>query len=317
MRIVFMGTPGFAVPVLTRLVQDRYAVTAVYTRPDQPSGRGRALVLSPVKKAALALGLSLVQPDSLKGNEVAAQLTGFAPDVIVVAAFGLLLPESVLKLPRYGCVNIHPSLLPRHRGASPVAAAILSGDEFTGVSIMQIDAGLDTGPLYLQAQIPVEGRDTTASLTTRLSSIAAGLLTEVLVRLESGKATLRPQDNGQATYSGSFHKEDGEIDWMQPAAAIWRRVRAFYPWPGCYTRWQGKQLKIVETVPITTGATCRPGEVVVLPGVAGEEQPAFGIGTGDGVLGILRLQLEGKQAMSSGDFLRGQRHIIGTVLPSG
>ena len=316
MRIVFMGTPEFAISVLTQLALNRYHIAAVYTQPDRPSGRGRALIPPPVKKVALDLGLPVMQPASLKGDEVAAQLTALNPDAIVVAAFAQLLPKSVLSIPRYGCVNIHPSLLPRYRGASPVAAVILGGDEFTGVSIIRMDSGLDTGPVFLQGRIPVSERDTTGSLTAKLSHISAGMLQEVLVRLERGDIVLRPQDNEKATYFGSFEKKDGEIDWMKPAQEIWRRVRAFQPWPGCYTTWLGKQLKIIEAVPLSASTDQKPGEVVALPDVAGKTQPAFGVGTGGGVLGILRLQIEGKQAMPSDDFLRGQRQLIGAILPS-
>jgi methionyl-tRNA formyltransferase len=316
LRIIFMGTPEMAVPALTGLVRGRYTVVAVYTQPDRPAGRGRAPVPSPVKRSALELGLPVVQTASLKDGEVLAQLAGLAPDVIVVAAYGQLLPEPVLRLPRYGCVNIHPSLLPRHRGASPVAAAILAGDEFTGVSIMQMDAGWDTGPIFLQAQIPISPQDTTGSLTASLSYIAAGLLQEVLVRLVRADISLRLQDSNKATCSKLLEKKDGEIDWTKMADEIWRRVRAFHPWPGSYTLWQGKQLKIIEALPLHTGAVLKPGEVAALPHQAGESMPAFVIGTGNGNLGILRLQLEGKQAMSSADFLRGQRHIGGAILPS-
>jgi methionyl-tRNA formyltransferase len=315
-RIVFMGTPEFAVPVLNRLVMDKQQVIAVLTQPDKPAGRGRALIHSPVKKAALELGLAVFQPDGLKGEGVVTQLNGFKPDVIVVAAYGQLLPQPVLGLPRRGCVNIHPSLLPRYRGASPVAAAILAGDDFTGVSIMKMDAGLDTGPVYLQAQIPVSARDTTGSLTAKLAFIAAGLLPEVLLRLGKGEISPRPQDSTRATYSGSFEKKDGEIDWTKSAEEIGRRVRAFTPWPGCYTRWQGKLLKIIEAVPLSAGTGTKPGEVAVLTDEAGERKPALGIGTGNGVLGVRRVQLEGKQAVTSADFLRGQRQFIGAVLPS-
>jgi len=314
LKIVFMGTPEFAVPPLKHLVLSGYQVVAVYTQPDKPAGRGRSLVSSPLKRAAVNWGLPLVQPTSLNRAEVVEQLVNLHPDVIIVAAFGQLLPQSVLDIPRYGCINIHPSLLPRHRGASPVAAAILAGDEFTGVSIMLMDKGFDTGPVLAQAQIPVSPQDTTGSLAGKLSQIGARLLQEVLLGWFRGEITPRPQNETEATYSEPIAKDDGEIDWHLPTGDIWRRVRAFQPWPGCYTRWRGKQLKIMEAVPLPREKTVEVGQVVALP-PAGESGAGFGVGTGDGVLGVLTVQLEGKRAMSAAEFLRGQRQFVGMILP--
>lgn len=316
MRIVFMGTPEFAVPSLKHLILNHYQVVAVYTQPDKPSGRGRSLVSSPVKRAALAWNLSVVQPADLKRAEAVEQLTGFHPDVIVVAAFGQILPQSVLDIPQYGCINIHPSLLPGFRGASPVAAAILSGDEFTGVSIMLMEAGLDTGPILARAQIPISAQDTTGSLTAKLSRIAAWLLQEVLVGWPRGELTPQPQNEAEATYSGIITKEEGEIDWRLPATDMWRRVRAFQPWPGCYTVWQGRQLKIIEAVPLPAERDGDTGQVVALTPTADRAEAIFGVHTGDGILGVLKVQLEGKRAMSAAEFLRGQRQFVGAVLPS-
>lgn len=313
LRVVFMGTPDFAVPSLEHLILNQYQVVAVYTMPDKTMGRGRSLASSPVKRAAINWKLPVVQPVSFKEAEAVAQLADFQADVIVVAAFGQILPQSVLGLPTYGCINIHPSLLPEFRGASPVAAAILAGSEFTGVSIMLMDRGLDTGPVLARAHIPVSARDTTGSLTAKLSLIAAQLLLEVLSGWFRGEFSPQHQDNTEATYSGEFLKQDGEIDWSLPVEDIWRRVRALHPWPGCYTRWQGRQLKIVEAVPLPGERTLEVGQVVTLNKKEGAE---FGVNTGDGVLGILRVQLEGKQVMSAADFLRGQRQFIGAILSS-
>jgi len=312
LRVVFMGTPELAVTSLEHLILNQYQVVAVYTQPDRVAGRGRSLVSSPVKRLAMERGLPVVQPVSFKEAKAVAQLASFRPDVIVVAAFGQILPPSVLDIPRYQCLNIHPSLLPRFRGASPVAAAILAGDEFTGVSIMLMDRGLDTGPVLAQAQVPVSAQDTTGSLTAKLSLIAAQLLLEVLPRWTRGEITPRPQDETKASYSGEFSKNDGEIDWHLPAVDIWRRVRAFHPWPGCYTEWQGKQLKIIEAVPLPEGDKLEIGQVVALS----KEGAVFGVNTGEGILGILKVQLEGKRTMSSAEFLRGQRQLIGATLPS-
>mgnify|MGYP003681896042 CR=1 FL=1 len=313
MRIVFMGTPEFAVPPLEHLILNQYQVVAVYTQPDKPAGRGRSLVFPPVKRAALSWKLPVAQPTSLKGEEVVKQLVGFHPDVIVVAAFGQILPQSVLDIPSYGCINIHPSLLPRFRGASPVATGILAGGEFTGVSIMLMDKGLDTGPILTRAQISISTQDTTGSLTAKLSHIGARLLQEVLVGWLKGKLTPKPQNETEATYSSPITKEDGEINWHLPAIDIWRRVRAFQPWPVSYTRWRGRQLKIIEAVPLSGERTLEVGQVIAL--TPAKEGAAFGVYTGDGVLGVSRVQLEGKRAMSAAEFLRGQREFIGAILP--
>jgi len=309
-----MGTPEFAIPPLEHLVLNQYQVVAVYTQPDKPAGRGRSLISSPLKRAALAWELPVVQPVSLKSAEVMAQLAEFYPDVIVVAAFGQILPQSVLDIPGCGCINIHPSLLPRFRGASPVASAILAGDEFTGVSIMLMERGLDTGPVLARAQIPISAQDTTGSLTAKLSLIAAQLLLEVLPRWSRGELTPQPQSEAEATYSGPISREESEIGWHLPAIDIWRRVRAFQPWPGCYTKWQGRQLKIIEAVPLPAERTLEVGQVVALAPATGSEA-AFGVSTGAGILGVLKVQLEGKRAMSAAEFLRGQRQFIGAILP--
>jgi len=306
-----MGTPEFSVLPLEHLILNQYQVVAVFTQPDKLAGRGRSPASSPVKRTALAWKLPVVQPVNLRGKEVAEQLAGLHPEVIVVAAFGQILPQSVLDIPGYGCVNIHPSLLPRFRGASPVAAAILAGDEFTGVSIMLMDKGLDTGPILSRAQIPIFPQDTTGSLTDKLSLIAAQSLLEVLPRWVKGELTPQPQHETEATYSAPLSKEEGEIDWHLPAVDIWRRVRAFHPWPGCFTRWQGRQLKIIEAVPLPAKRTVEVGQVIAVEGA----EAVFGIGTGDGILGVLTVQLEGKRTMSAVEFLRGQRQFIGAILP--
>ncbi len=309
MRVVFMGSPGFAVPSLQYLVSAGYEIAAVYTQPDRAGGRGRGLTISPVKQAAAALGLTVVQPQSLKAPEAVEKLAGYKPDVIVVAAFGQLLPKVVLELPSLGCLNVHPSLLPRFRGASPVAAAILAGDVFTGVSIMLLDEGMDSGPLLARAQVAIADSDTTASLGEKLSLVGAGLLGEALVGWIRGELKPQPQDEAKASYCQPINKDEGEIDWKLSAIEIWRQVRAFYPWPGSYTQWRGKTLKIIEAVPLSPQTSAKAGEVVAL-------DSGFGIGTGDGALNILRVQLEGKQALAAADFLRGQRDFIGVVLPS-
>mgnify|MGYP001085550349 CR=1 FL=1 len=315
MRIIFMGTPEFAVPHLEQLVLNQYEVVAVYTRPDRPAGRGQTLASSPVKRAARALKLPVVQPVSLKARAAIDELKGFSPDVIVVAGFGQILPQAVLDIPRYGCLNVHPSLLPRFRGASPVAAAVLAGDDFTGVSIMLVSAALDSGPVLTRAQIPVSAQDTTDSLTSKLSRVGARVLLDTLVYWLRGELNPRPQNEAGATICSLVTREKGEVDWHLRAVDIWRQVRAFHPWPGSYTSWRGKQLKILEAVPLPGEGSLEVGEVVAL--ARKEAGIAFGINTGDGVLGVLRVQLEGKRGVSSAEFLRGQRQFIGAILPSG
>lgn len=306
MRVVFMGSPEFAALPLKYLMRSPYPVAAVYTQPDRPAGRGRGVRAAPAAVLARELGLRLVQPVSLKDSGVQSELAGLNPDVLVVAAFGQILPPPVLALPRYGCLNIHPSLLPRYRGASPVASAILAGDEFTGVSIMLLDKGMDTGPVLAQAQVPVLPLDTAGTLTAKLSLIGSQLLLDVLPRWISGEIKARPQDDSRAIYCRPIAKDAGVIDWQLSAVEIWRRVRAYQPWPGCHTVWQGRRLKIISAIPLPdVGAAA--GEVVALNGSAA----GFGVGTGDGTLGVTGVQLEGKRAVPASEFIRGQRDFIG------
>jgi len=313
-----MGTPEFAVTPLEYLVDNGYEVVAVYTQPDRTAGRGRSLVAPPLKKSAAALGLPVMQPASLKGNTVKAELAALRPEVVVVAAFGQLLPRSVLEVPPLGCVNVHPSLLPRYRGTAPVPAAILNGDRFTGVSIMLMDPGLDTGPVLSRAQIAISPLDTTGSLTAKLSLVGAQMLPDVLPRLARGDLVPQPQNDAEATYTNLIQKDAGKVDWRLPAVELSREVRAFQPWPGCHTTWRGRQLKVIEAVPLGTEVapagegSLQAGQVVAVKGGRAD----FGVATGNGVLGVLRLQLEGKRPISAAEFVRGQRDFIGSVLPS-
>ena len=308
MRLVFMGTPRFAVAPLRNLVLNNYEVAAVYTKKDKLAGRGQELSFSAVKEEALALGLRVMQPGSLRKPEALDDLAACAPDVIVVAAFGHILPPEVLRLPRFGCINIHPSLLPRHRGAAPVVSTLLAGDTWGGVSIMQMDEGLDTGPVIAQAQVLVRDEDTAETLAEKLSLISASMLTDILPRWMRGEIRPLPQDNTLATYFKPIAKEAGEIDWKLPAADIWRQVRAYQPWPGSFTRFNTRVLKILEAGPIECSSPHAVGTVVELG-------KGCGVVTGIGILELRRLQIEGKQAMSAADFLRGQRGFIGSVLP--
>jgi methionyl-tRNA formyltransferase len=262
-----------------------------------------------VKELALELGMPVVQPENLRSAEAIARLAELRPDLIVVCAYGQILPAAVLEMPLYRCVNMHFSLLPRYRGAAPVAAAILAGDEFTGVSIVLMENRLDAGPVLATAAIPIFDWDDTGMLTEKLSGVGAGLLLEVLSGWIRGEITPHPQDESAATYCREIKKDAGTIDWRRPAVEVWRLVRAFNPWPGGHTTWRGRQLKILEAAVLPGKADV--GKVIAVPGEAG----GLGIGTGEGILEVMKLQLEGKRAMSAAEFLRGQRDFIGTVLP--
>ncbi|MBM3183331.1 MAG: methionyl-tRNA formyltransferase, partial [Chloroflexi bacterium] len=220
-KIVFMGTPDFAVPTLELLIENGYEITAVYTQPDKEAGRGRHVAASPVKQVAVSRGIRVMQPDSLRGEGVVEELASLAPELVVVAAYGQILPRAVLSLPRFGCVNIHPSLLPKYRGSSPIASAIMHGDDATGVTVMLLDAGMDTGPLLKQAKVPISAEDTTGSLTTKLAQIGARLLLETLPQWLEGRITPQPQDESRASYTKQIAKEDGEMDWQLSAVELW------------------------------------------------------------------------------------------------
>ncbi len=313
MRVVFMGTPEFSVPALEQLVQSEYEAVAVYTQPDKPEGRGRVPAPSPVKRVALEHGLEVLQPATLRDPAEVERLAALKPDVIVVAAFGQILNQSVLDIPGFGCLNIHPSLLPTYRGASPIPAAIIAGDQDTGVTIMLMDAGMDTGPILSQIIVGIESEDTTASLTIRLAQAGARLLAETLPLWFDRCLTPQPQDGSRASYATPITKKDGAIDWRLSANDIWRRVRAFYPWPGCYTRWQGRLLGIHEAVPLHKKGSMVPGRVIAL---ASGQPAVVAVETGDGILGLLSVQLGGKRAMPAAEFLRGQSGFVGDILGS-
>ena len=306
-RVVFMGTPQFAVPALEALCQ-HHEVAGVVTQPDRPAGRGRRLVPSPVKGVALARGLPVYQPTSLRPAEALDQLADWQPDVIVVAAFGQILLKPVLELAPHGCLNVHASLLPRYRGAAPIAAAILAGDDTTGITIMRLDEGLDTGPLLAQADLAIAPEDTTASLGEKLAVLGAELLIGTLPGWIGGEIQAQPQDDALASYCQRLSKADGELDWTQTAQHLDRQVRAFSPWPGAYTTWQGQRLKVLRTRPRPEWlGEAGPGEVVELP-------DGVGVVTGQGLLELLEVQLAGKKPMAAGPFIRGQRLIVGEVL---
>jgi len=310
-RVVFMGTPDFAMPSLEALFDSGYEIVAVYTQPDKEAGRGRHIAESPIKKLALSLGLKVVQPETLKDGKGAAYIAGLRPDLIVVAAYGRIITSEILDLPEFGCLNVHPSLLPYYRGSSPIATAIMRGDEVTGVTIMLLDKGMDTGPILAQENVPISAGDTTGSLTIRLARVGAQLLIKTLPQWLEGKITPQLQDEIKASYTKTISKEDGELDWHLTALELWRRIKALDPWPGCYTWWQGKRLKINQAFPLPGERAGEAGRVVALPQ---EAEAPIGVETRDGILGLIRVQLEGKRMVSAEEFVRGQRNFVGSSL---
>ncbi len=319
MAIVFLGTPAFAVPSLRRLVDEGLEIVAVYTQPDRPAGRGRRPKQPPVKTAASELRLPVRQPESLRDPATLAELASLHPETAVGVAYGQILRQQVLEIADKGILNVHPALLPRHRGASPVPAAILAGDRETGVTIILMDPGMDSGPILAQRPLPIEDSDTAGSLTEKLSRIAADLLAETLPRWLRDEIDPRPQDHSLATKAPLLKKQHGVIDWSLPALEIWRRVRAYNPWPGAYTAMDGRLLHIWEAWPLS-GAGAAPATVIALSeeqraGLPpGADRGAFGIGTGDGLLAVLTAQREGRRALSASEFLRGMREFIGRRL---
>lgn len=304
-----MGTPQFAVPTLRALIA-HHDVVAVVTQPDAPAGRGRAVSPSPVKALAAQHGLPILQPESLKPPEVVDQLRAYAPEVIVVAAFGQILRRPVLTLPPHGCVNVHASLLPRWRGASPISAAIAAGDDVTGVTIMQMDAGLDTGPILSQRSEPIRPDDTAGALGARLAEIGARLLIETLPGYLAGLIQPVPQDEARATRCGLLRKEDGRIDWQRSAVEIERHVRAMSPWPSAFTRWEGRLLRVLR---VAARAVDAP-QSALSPGAVFMAGKAVCVRCGDGAVELVEVQPEGKRPMSGEEFARGQRGLIGSRL---
>lgn len=322
LRIIFMGTPQFAVPALEALVEGAapgvvlpggYELVTVITRVDKPVGRGKEIVYSAVKQCALAHGLPVWQPGSLKRAENIEALAAYQADLYVVAAFGQILPQAVLDQPRFGTLNIHASLLPLYRGVSPISEAILQGDAETGVTIMLIDAGIDTGPTLLKCGVKVAEDETTGNLTVKLATMGAQALLEVLPLWVAGKLMPLPQGEEKASHTHMLHKEDGEMRWERSAVVLAREVRAYTPWPSAYTYWRGKLLKIVSARAVMgeAGQDAIPGTVSLVTEVGHQ---VLMVVTGAGHLLVERLQLEGKKAVSAVEFVRGYPQIVGEVL---
>ena len=300
MRVIFMGTPDFSVGALKSLAENGYEIAGVVTQPDKPRGRGKASSMTPVKEAALELGLTVYQPSRVREQSFMDTVRALNPDVIVVSAFGQIIPKALLELPRYGCVNIHASLLPKYRGAAPIQWAVMDGEPVSGVTIMQMDEGLDTGDMLAKTEVPLDPDETGGSLFDKLSRAGAELLIRTLPALEQGTLTPEKQPLESPTaYARMIRKEDGRIDWNLEAEAIERRIRGLNPWPSAYTELTGKILKIwrAEVLPKESGQT--PGTVTE----AGKG--GFCVQTGKGVLRLLEVQLEGKKRMDAQAFLRG------------
>ena len=310
LRIVFMGTPKFAVPALRALVERGHVVAGVFTQPDRRAGRGRKLRASPIKIFSEECGLPVFQPRSLRQDTESARsdLAELAPDAVIVAAYGLFLPEEVLQLPRLGCLNIHPSLLPKHRGPSPVATAILNGDEATGVTIMLLDEGIDTGPILAQQETRIAADETAEGLTNRLFELGSNLLIDSLDRWEQGQIVPKPQSDDDASFTRRLEREDGRIDWNQSADSLARRVRAFTPWPGAFTTWRGRTLKVLSARSLDVSLDGTSGTVVRI------EDSTIAVLTGSGALAVHNLQIEGRLAMSPADFVRGYGDFVGSIL---
>jgi methionyl-tRNA formyltransferase len=307
LAVVFAGTPQFAIPSLDAIAASRHRIAAVLTQPDRPSGRGRHVAPSPVKERALALGLPVRQPASLRGADAAEEIASFAPDVMVVVAYGLLLPPAILGIPKFGCINVHASLLPRWRGAAPVARAILAGDPRSGVCIMRMDEGLDTGPVILRRQTAIGTHETAGELEMRLAREGGNAVVSALDALAAGTASLEPQDEAQATYAPKLTKAEAKLHWAESAAQLARRVRALNPRPVAEAMLDGAQLRIHEAVALKAPPGPVPGTIL------GADAAGIVVMTGDGALALKRVQLPGRRVVRAAE-LANARPLKGKVL---
>ncbi|MDX1558835.1 MAG: methionyl-tRNA formyltransferase [Marinobacter sp.] len=304
MRLVFAGTPDFAATALSALIAAGHTIVGVYSQPDRPAGRGRKLQPSPVKQVALDHGIPVFQPETLKTPEAQQELADLKPDVMIVAAYGLILPKAVLDIPTHGCLNIHASLLPRWRGAAPIQRAIAAGDSETGITIMQMDEGLDTGAMLLKYLTAIDDSDTGGSLHDRLAELGGKAITKALELLKKGELTGEPQNDDLACYASKLSKTEGHIDWTTDATAIERLVRAFNPWPGTYTDLGDQRIRIHEARALVTDSDAFPGTVMQ------RDRAGIDIACGNGTLRITRLQLPGSRAQSVNDLINGGKELL-------
>ena len=313
MRVVFMGTPSFVIPVLDSLFGSDREIVGVYTNRDLPRGRGRQQGRTPVKEYATQKGLQVFQPNSLRTLEARKGLESLSPDVVVLAAYGKLVPEELLEVPRWGFLNIHPSLLPKYRGPSPVQTALLDGERKTGASLIQLDKGIDSGPILGQKETAVRETELVLDLTRRLFQLGSELLLETLPGWGAGSTVPKIQDEDGASYTRKFLREDGKVEWDSASNIIFRRYKAFTPWPGLFTHWDGRILKLITLSTSPVHIHGEPGTVVPL---TQQGEPAIGIITKDGTVCVDSLQLEGRRVQPSGEFLRGHPDILGARLPN-
>ena len=308
MRVIFMGTPDFSVGTLEALIEADHEVCLVVTQPDRPKGRGKEMQFTPVKETAVAHGIPVFQPERVRRPECVEELRKYQADVIVVVAFGQILPKEILELTPYGCINVHASLLPKYRGAAPIQWAIIDGEETTGVTTMQMDEGLDTGDMILKREIPIRPDETGESLHDKLAAAGAALLIETLEALEEGTAVFEHQGETPTKYAKMLTKDLGKIQWKKSACEIERLVRGLNSWPSAYTDWDGKVMKIWQAEVLEEESSANPGTITRV------EKDAFSVQTGKGQLLVKELQIPGKKRMETGAFLRGYDLEAGTVL---
>ncbi|MDF2944384.1 MAG: fmt [Herbinix sp.] len=315
MKILFMGTPEYAARSLEKIIQSGHEVIGVVTQPDKQKGRGQAMNFSPVKELALKHGLTLYQPVKVREADFLAIAQELAPEAIIVAAFGQILPKALLDIPPFGCINVHASLLPKYRGAAPIQYSILEGEEETGITIMYMNVGIDTGDIILQAKTPIAPEETGGSLYDKLAVIGADLLIEALKKIEDGTAVRVPQDDTKATYVKTLNKDMGILDFTQPAIKLERLIRGLNPWPSAYTFLEGKTLKIWQAAVENADPSKMSGLASTMPGEVIEiRKDSIVVLTGDGLLVVKELQLEGKKRMAVDAFLRGYSVVVGTKL---
>ncbi|PJN53737.1 Methionyl-tRNA formyltransferase [Paenibacillus sp. GM2FR] len=312
MNIVFMGTPAFAVPSLEMLIAEGYSIAAVVTQPDRPQGRKKVLTPTPVKEAALRHGIPVLQPQRLRNPEAVAELAEYKPDLIVTAAYGQILPKSVLDMPALGCLNVHGSLLPAYRGGAPIQRSIINGESVTGITLMYMAEGLDTGDMIARTEVPIEDNDTAGTMFEKLSQAGAELLRRELPRLVKGKVEAEPQDDSKATYAPNLTRDDERIDWSRTSREIYDQIRGLVPYSGGFTLWNGEVFKVWAAAKPDSAqkpaGDAQPGTVLEL------QEKGIVVKTGDGTLTLLTVQPSGKKAMDAAQFVRGTSLTAGTVL---